>query len=1095
MNLLELVAAQVPRAIRNRGSEYIRRGAVRLVRKEDTHLVAEVQGLSLYKVEIEASDDCLLYECTCPYYSDRWSPCKHLWATLLLAQDLNVLPDVNGTAAPVLESKDEFLLSKDDEDSTHEPAGVRTHGDPDGWRTLTRPPRLPAWKTRLEALRWSHPETRSEMHWPGDRELLYVFGIDSGRFSSGLWIDLRSRDRKKSGEWGKVRSQSVTPATIPAMPSEADRQILQMLLGTPRYPQESAPAGRFYPSESALHSLLPLICATGRGLLDANEYQANMLPLEWDPGPPWIFSVRIRRDQPSARYVISGALRRGDEQIDLAEPTVLLRAGFVVLSGRIGPLEDNGCFSWIGLLRTDKSIEVPAEDNEALLEELLRFQSLPMLELPEDLRFEEVVIPAKPRLKIRAPAKGDDRDSLRAELYFDYQGCEISPATQGAVIPDPANRRRILRDLNSEKAAREALGRAGFRPQLYYLSSPQWSIPAAMLPRAVRDLISAGWYVEAHGKPFRTPGTFKIEVSSGIDWFELRGCVEFGDGVAPLPSLLAALRRRESIVQLDNGDIGILPEEWLRRFGILSGLGAPEGDHLRFSRSQTALLEALLAAEPEVSCDEVFEKARARLRDFAGVSPSDASQGFTGLLREYQREGLGWLHFLREFGFGGCLADDMGLGKTVQVLALLESRRSCLESAEGTERVPSLVVVPRSLIFNWKQEAERFAPRLKILDHTGAGRSRDGTEFDSCDVVLTTYGTMRRDAALLKGKEFDYLILDEAQAIKNADSASAKAARLLKGRHRLALSGTPVENHLGELWSLFDFLNPGMLGSARASRAGQVNFRDPGADTLALLAKALRPFILRRTKDQVARDLPEKTEQTLVCELDRPQRQLYDELRDHYRRQLTRQVERDGISKSKIRILEALLRLRQAALHPGLVDASRSKESSAKLEVLLPQLEEVLEEGHKALVFSQFTSMLSILRENLDRKGIRYVYLDGRTRNRAAVVETFQTDPDCRLFLISLKAGGLGLNLTAAEYVFLLDPWWNPAVEAQAIDRTHRIGQKRPVFAYRLIAGDTVEEKVLELQKTKRELADAIVNADNSLIRNLRPEDLALLLS
>jgi len=319
--------------------------------------------------------------------------------------------------------------------------------------------------------------------------------------------------------------------------------------------------------------------------------------------------------------------------------------------------------------------------------------------------------------------------------------------------------------------------------------------------------------------------------------------------------------------------------------------------------------------------------------------------------------------------------------------------------------------------------------------------------------------------------------------------------RLLRGDHRLALSGTPVENHLGELWSLFEFLNPGMLGAASVFKLAGGAGRNPDEETRRLLAQALRPFILRRTKSQVAKDLPAKQEQTIFCELEPEQRKLYDELRDHYRNKLLDLVARDGVGKSKMQALEALLRLRQAALHPGLIDKKRVKEDSAKLDLLLPQLVELFEEGHKVLVFSQFTSFLAILRRRLDKEKIEYEYLDGSTSDRQARVEKFQNDPGCKLFLISLKAGGLGLNLTAAEYVYLLDPWWNPAVESQAIDRAHRIGQTRQVFAYRIIARDTVEEKVLALQNTKRDLADAIINADNGLIRNLTKEDLELLLS
>jgi SNF2 family DNA or RNA helicase len=453
---------------------------------------------------------------------------------------------------------------------------------------------------------------------------------------------------------------------------------------------------------------------------------------------------------------------------------------------------------------------------------------------------------------------------------------------------------------------------------------------------------------------------------------------------------------------------------------------------------------------------------------------------------------LGWLAFLQRFGLGGCLADDMGLGKTVQVLALLESRRDLYVRGERQAPRASLVVVPRSLVFHWKREAMRFTPKLRILDHTGSLRATPGEHFSEYDVIITTYGTLRRDALEFKAQHFDYCVLDEAQAIKNAGTLSAKAARLLRADHRLAMSGTPVENHLGELWSLFEFLNPGLFGSATVfDRAG----RNPEPATRSLLARALRPFVLRRTKSQVARELPAKTEQTIFCDLEGREKKQYEELRAYYRARLLKDFEHGDRSRAKFQALEALLRLRQAACHPGLIDKTKVAEPSAKIDTLMAQLEQVREEGHKALVFSQFTSLLAIVRDRLDRDKVAYAYLDGRTREREARVEEFQNDPNIKLFLISLKAGGLGLNLHAAEYVYLLDPWWNPAVEAQAIDRAHRIGQTRQVFAYRLIARDTVEEKVLELQKSKRDLADAIITADNSLLHNLTREDLELLLS
>jgi SNF2 family DNA or RNA helicase len=339
------------------------------------------------------------------------------------------------------------------------------------------------------------------------------------------------------------------------------------------------------------------------------------------------------------------------------------------------------------------------------------------------------------------------------------------------------------------------------------------------------------------------------------------------------------------------------------------------------------------------------------------------------------------------------------------------------------------------------------------------------------------------------------VILDEAQAIKNASSQVAKASRLLRGRHRLALSGTPVENHLGELWSLFEFLNPGLLGPARtfsrtfASKGAPPERRDA-------LARALRPLILRRTKEQVAPELPERTEQTLFCELEGKQRKQYDELREHYRSVLLSRVEESGIERSRMQILEALLRLRQAACHPALVTRGGDEEQpSAKVELLMEELRDVLDSGHRALIFSQFTSFLHIVRTLLDKERIDYLYLDGKTRDRQTLVDAFQSPAGPPLFLISLKAGGLGLNLTNADYIFLLDPWWNPAVEAQAIDRAHRIGRRKPVVAYRLIARDTVEEKILELQAQKREIAESIISEDNSVLRKLEVEDLERLLS
>ncbi len=541
-------------------------------------------------------------------------------------------------------------------------------------------------------------------------------------------------------------------------------------------------------------------------------------------------------------------------------------------------------------------------------------------------------------------------------------------------------------------------------------------------------------------------------------------------------------------IPLLDGTVGLIPTEWLAKWKTIAASGLAAGNVTRFTRTQTSLLDALLATIPEVDTDAVFEHARTELRRFDRVAPANEPPGFHGTLREYQRDGLGWLHFLRQFQLGGCLADDMGLGKTVQVLALLEGRR-----AERAENGPSIVVVPRSLVRNWIHEAERFVPSLRVLDHSLPGRE-ESLVLDAVDLVVTTYGVLRREAAMLAAIEFDYAILDEAQAIKNANTASAKAARLLRARHRLAVTGTPIENRLEELWSIFEFLNPGMLGShtgfgrlVKAARSTEgVGEPDANAEGASrLISRALRPVILRRTKQLVAQDLPERTEQTLEVELEPAQRKFYDAILQRYRASVLDRVDRLGVPRSRMHILEALLRLRQAACHPALVDPTRRTAPSAKLDALVPALAEVVSEGHKVLVFSQFTSFLSLVRESLDTAGIVYEYLDGKTRDRQARVDRFQGDASRAVFLISLKAGGQGLNLTAADYVYLLDPWWNPAVEAQAIDRTHRIGQTRRVIATRLVARGTIEEKILAMQASKRAVADAILSGDQGALAGI----------
>ncbi len=1126
MSLANQLSWEFTSRIRNRGHQYFRSRRVKVLSSTSTRVDAVVRGSSNYSVRITLREGALAVACTCPYFT-KGEECKHIWSTILEADRSRLLPEANSQRTLSLDfdfkASEELQKVEEVEDDAAAFSSSPTRVVNEALNMLRArradkfprvkqtspppkpvPPPEPAWKKHLSELTHTLRTNLSGVSssWPTHREIVYLIDAQASRTSGSLTVEIGYRERTMKGEWGKVKSQRIPIREIPSLKDASDRQILSTLAGAKEYiyyygySSYESLFTRYALTPEQQEFLLPMMCATGRCHLKPTERAFEMQVVELDPGSAWKLRLVFSREKTGSKYALRGVLQRNEEKLEVSSAILVIDRLLIGPDYRLAKLETQSARTWAQAFNNRDALRVPLNDIGELLGQLLEMPSLPEIDLPEDLQIQKLQVPPIPHLMLRKPQDSyysPQKPSLEAELLFDYEGTPVGTTNPRSGVYHHESRRILMRDHEAERAAFELLQPLGVKGVRGYNDKRALKLSPKNLPRLVSTLLDKSWKVEAEGKLYRNPSSMNMSVSSGIDWFELHGVVEFGDGLeAKLPALLRALQRGEMMVQLDDGSFGLLPDDWLKRYGLLASLGDPNEDHLRFKRTQTGVLDALLAAQPEITFDEVFKRVRDEWRNFKGIKPLSAPKTFVGKLRDYQREGLGWFEFLERFGFGGCLADDMGLGKTIQVLALLEARRV---AGAGVTEGPSLVVVPRSLVFNWQQEAARFTPKLRVLIHSGVGRTKDSAHFESYDLVITTYGTLRRDAVHFRDAEFDLVILDEAQAIKNAKTESAKAARLLKGKHRLALSGTPIENHLGELWSLFEFLNPGMLGAASVFQLSANGTRSPNEETRALLSRALRPFILRRTKQQVAKDLPEKLEQTIYCELEPAQRKQYNELRDYYRHSLLDQVQRVGIKRAKIQILEALLRLRQAACHPALISKKGEGDPSAKLDVLIPRLSEVVEEGHKALVFSQFTSFLAIVKARLDEKDIVYEYLDGKTRDRGARVDRFQNDPDCRLFLISLKAGGQGLNLTAAEYVFLLDPWWNPAVEAQAIDRAHRIGQSNRVFAYRLIARDTVEEKVLALQEKKRDLAEAIISADTNLIRNLTGEDLMLLLS
>lgn len=586
---------------------------------------------------------------------------------------------------------------------------------------------------------------------------------------------------------------------------------------------------------------------------------------------------------------------------------------------------------------------------------------------------------------------------------------------------------------------------------------------------------------------------WQMKAGSGNDWFDLSIEIVWGNLSVPLKDIRKAIATQQTTVLLDDGTLGLLPEEWIKQYGLILKMGEEKNGSLRINKRQFGLLDDLAA---QLNNHEVVNEIKARKEKLTLLDKHQAtalSHEIKANLRPYQLSGFNWLQTLDELGWGGCLADDMGLGKTLQTISFLQFLK---EKYAGSTH---LVICPTSLIYNWKNEIDKFCPTLKYHIYYGQLRELGDEHFELYDVVISSYGVVRNDIETMAKFSWHYVILDESQSIKNPDAITTRAVSLLPSKNKLALSGTPVQNNTYDLYAQFNFINPGLLGTRDFFRNEFANPIDKQGDKVKThqLRKIIYPFLLRRTKDQVAPDLPDKTEIILWCEMGREQRSIYESYRKYYRDVILKKIDDVGMNKAGMYVLEGLLRLRQICDHPKLVkDQETNIEESVKTEELVREVEEGTGQ-HKILIFSQFVEMLQIIKMELAKKDIKYSYLDGATSttDRQKEVERFQRDESVKVFLISLKAGGVGLNLTAADYVYIVDPWWNPAAEQQAIDRTHRIGQTRKIFAYKMICKDSVEEKILKLQEKKKSLTDELVSEDAGFVKKLTRDDIAFLLS
>lgn len=650
---------------------------------------------------------------------------------------------------------------------------------------------------------------------------------------------------------------------------------------------------------------------------------------------------------------------------------------------------------------------------------------------------------------------------------------------------------RVKRKLDQEKKIIKFLSDSGLvlknsKASLHKTSAFSW------LDEQRSNLEDHNFIIEQKGakakKYFIGEYKISVEVKENIDWFDIHAVIKFGEYEISFKELRKMITRKKLEFELPNGQIAVIPESWLVEYAeLFSFADESEDGQARLKKHHLALVKELETGNlAKVTMSRKLEQ----LRGFESIQEFDPPKDFKGKLRPYQKAGYNWLRFLNQFRFGGCLADDMGLGKTVQTLALLQAQKQ--EGAQGA----SLLVMPTSLIYNWEMEAKKFTPKLKVFTYTGTNREKDPSKFTNYDIVLTSYGIVRLDINILTKYYFNYLILDESQAIKNPSSNIAKAVRELNAGHRLILTGTPLENSTMDLWSQMSFVNPGLLG-------GQSFFKNEFLTPIEKhndqkksqkLYSIIKPFILRRHKSQVATELPEKVESIQYSSLLPDQEEEYEKVKSFYRNKILDNIEENGLNKSQLILLQGLTKLRQIANHPKMV-VQDYEGASGKIWDVMYMLDNAISEGHNVLIFSQFVKHLSIVSEHLKDLEIDYAYLDGSTKDRKGQVQRFQQDPDLKVFLISLKAGGLGLNLTKADYVFILDPWWNPAVEAQAVDRAHRIGQENKVFTYKFISRNTVEEKILELQRHKRRLASELITTEESFVKSLSKDDIEELLS
>lgn len=1028
----------VPSHIYTRGLDYFRQGRVEIGQMDNEYIRAKVRGSHLYDVVIHFERTKPTLSCTCPYAYY----CKHIVAVMLAANQIGqaIMPTVTPAAAQA-----------------------------DDWKSI--------FKVEKNAV--------SEGGWK-EYKMIFLFSLTK----NGWKLSPEARFLKKDGSFGRKKSTGYLSMDNQEIDiSSAEKIVVKYLTDTYIDIFRSHSSGFDFGTD--LGHLLQLL--KDSVIFNETDQAARIrfYPNETE--------LHFRLDVKHNDYCLSLTMMDGGTSLGSIDNSFKL-----LTSGHVYFFKDNTIYHAknnlsAALLKpfseSAESVKIPAAEINEFLKKLYPklIASGAQVQLPETISIRHENELTARRLYLR-----EEKGILYISARFVYGKTAVSalPFKSLEVLQEDSGFVFVQRQQKVESFWTDFLGEHGLAAHFIEFELKSRIDPIFWLFDTLPVIAANGFEIFGEEKldklkVRRVMPKLVSRVKSGEDWFDLKVELDFEGMTVSVFEVWEALKAKQNFIRLNDGSAVRLDEEILSKIGLITMFGRRDAkeNSIRFSKTQAILLDQVLSGSAFQESDEAFKLQLRRFKEFDGIENISVPRQFKGELRPYQKAGLDWLVFLNKFGFGGCLADDMGLGKTVQALALLQKTKN---EQGGT----SLILAPTSVVHNWQKESQHFTPKLKLLVHSGVDRVGDASTFVKYDVIITSYAIILRDYDFIKDFDFNYLILDESQKIKNPHSITAQCARGLRARHRLVMTGTPIENNLTELWSQFNFLNAGMLGSLTSFEEyyGKAIQMLGDQDKAGQLKRMIYPFILRRTKEDVAKELPPKVENVTYCDMDEQQTHEYNKWRDFYRAAILNEIQTRGMNRSKMKVLEGLTKLRQLSIHPKMVDESYTN-SSGKFDLLWDSLEDIMSEKHKVLLFSQFVKALKLVRERLDSDTVKYAYLDGSTRDRQEQVDLFQRDASVQLFLISLKAGGLGLNLTAADYVIHLDPWWNPAVEMQASDRAHRIGQDKKVFVYKLITRDTVEEKVLNLQEKKKKLVSEIISTDAAFFKSLNKDDIEQLFS